>query len=123
MVLKAAGLADRFELIVAKEDVAAPKPDPEPYRHALGRLGIGPDEAVALEDSPTGLASARAAGLRCVAVGHRRPAGAWTGDAPFLANLADAGRVLETLGWRPGCGPGREGELNMFGFSNLKFQS
>lgn len=102
IVLKAAGLAERFELIVAKEEVATPKPDPEPYRHALGRLGLGPDQAMALEDSPSGLESARGAGLRCIAVGHRRPAGAWTGDAPYLADLTDADRVLMMLGWRFG---------------------
>ncbi len=60
-VLRASGLADAFDLIVAKEDVRAVKPAPECYRRALRRLRVPAGDAVALEDSPSGLAAARGA--------------------------------------------------------------
>jgi beta-phosphoglucomutase len=70
LVLAAAGLADSFAVVVAAEDVANGKPDPEPYLLALARLdpALEPSEAVALEDSEAGVAAAKAAGLGCVAV-------------------------------------------------------
>lgn len=51
----------RFAAVVCGEDVARKKPDPEVYRLALDALEIGPLEAVAIEDSPGGVAAARAA--------------------------------------------------------------
>jgi HAD superfamily hydrolase (TIGR01509 family) len=50
-----------FAAVVCGEDVSAKKPDPEVYLLALHALGIGPLQALALEDSPGGLAAARAA--------------------------------------------------------------
>jgi HAD superfamily hydrolase (TIGR01509 family) len=94
VVLGAAGIVDRFAVVVAKEDVAAVKPDPEAYRLALSRLRLGPEAAVALEDSPTGLAAARAAGIRALAVGHRRPPGDWAGDATYIQDLEDLDKLL-----------------------------
>jgi beta-phosphoglucomutase-like phosphatase (HAD superfamily) len=97
-VLKASGLLQHFEFIVAKEDVTAPKPDPEGYRLALAKLDLPPSEVVALEDSPTGLAAAKAAGLRVIAVGHRRPQGKWSEEAMFVADLADSNVILAAIG-------------------------
>jgi beta-phosphoglucomutase len=97
-VLKASGLADAFEFLITKEDVKALKPDPEGYRLAVARLELPANEVVALEDSPGGLAAARGAGVRVVAIGHRRPKAEWVGDAEFVADFADRSRVLESLG-------------------------
>jgi HAD superfamily hydrolase (TIGR01509 family) len=97
-VLGASGLLTAFELIVAKVDVAAPKPAPDCYRLALQRLGLEPSRAVALEDSPSGLTAAREAGLRVLAVGHRRPLGEWVGSADFVPRLVPTAAVLEKLG-------------------------
>jgi beta-phosphoglucomutase len=97
-VLGASGLADAFELIVGKEDVKAVKPAPECYRLALKRLKLSSSQAVALEDSPAGLAAARGAGVRTLAVGHRLPPGEWTGAADYIADLAQTAKVLEILG-------------------------
>jgi HAD superfamily hydrolase (TIGR01509 family) len=97
-VLEASGLAEAFALIVSKEDVAAVKPAPDAYRLALERLRLRPGEALALEDSPTGLEAAHAAGLRSLAIGHRRPRGAWVGTAEFVPDLAQVPRTLERLG-------------------------
>jgi sugar-phosphatase len=100
-VLDAVGLRRSFALILAKEDVSVPKPDPECYRRALQCLSLFPEDAVALEDSPGGLAAARGAGLHAVAVGHRRPRGEWAGEAPFVASLEDTDAVLAALGLEP----------------------
>jgi HAD superfamily hydrolase (TIGR01509 family) len=58
----------RFPVTVCAADVARGKPDPEPYLQAAARLGVAPGRCVALEDSPTGIRSAHAAGLTVVAV-------------------------------------------------------
>ena len=68
------GLYDLFEVRVTAEDVTRGKPDPEGYRLALTRLGLDPAEAFAVEDSPTGVAAARGAGLRCLALTTSTPA-------------------------------------------------
>ncbi len=96
-VLNGAGLASAFSLIVAKEDTPLRKPDPAPYRIAVERLGVAPNEAIALEDSPGGLASAMGAGVRAVAVGHRRPPGPWTGSFPFVSDFCDTEAVISLL--------------------------
>jgi beta-phosphoglucomutase-like phosphatase (HAD superfamily) len=58
----------RFDALVCAEDVAATKPDPEPYLLAAKLLGADPGRCFALEDSPNGVASAEAAGCRVIAV-------------------------------------------------------
>jgi HAD superfamily hydrolase (TIGR01509 family) len=63
-----AGLSQVFETIVSADDDVAGKPSPEPYLEAVRRLGVNASAAVAVEDSPWGLAAAKAAGLRTIAV-------------------------------------------------------
>jgi beta-phosphoglucomutase-like phosphatase (HAD superfamily) len=58
----------RFDALVCAGDVAATKPDPEPYLLAAKLLGAEPGRCVVLEDSPNGVASAEAAGCRVIAV-------------------------------------------------------
>lgn len=60
-----------FETIVAGDEVAARKPAPDVYLRAAERLRVPPAECVALEDSAPGIASARAAGMACIAVPNR----------------------------------------------------
>ena len=69
-VLEAAGLGDAVEVIVSVDDVGAGKPDPESYLRALELFGDGLDarDVVVLEDTDAGIAAAKAAGMRCVAV-------------------------------------------------------
>jgi HAD superfamily hydrolase (TIGR01509 family) len=67
--LEIVGFADHFDVVLSAHDVAAPKPAPDPYLEACRRLGVEPGPAVvALEDSPTGVAAARAAGLTVIGV-------------------------------------------------------
>jgi HAD superfamily hydrolase (TIGR01509 family) len=62
------GLLDYFHTAICFEDTDEHKPDPAPYLEVLDRLGLSPHEALAIEDSPNGVASAKAAGIFCVAV-------------------------------------------------------
>lgn len=66
--LETAGLYGAFGAILGFEDVSEPKPAPEPYVLCCERLGAEPTHSVALEDSPTGVASARAAGMFVIGV-------------------------------------------------------
>ena len=66
--LRRNGLEDAFDAVLGVEDVANPKPSPDLYLRACELLGVPAAEAVALEDSPPGVAAARAAGLLVVGV-------------------------------------------------------
>jgi HAD superfamily hydrolase (TIGR01509 family) len=70
-----------FSTIVSAQDVENPKPAPDIYLEACRRLGVEPAASVALEDSPTGVASAAAAGLFVIGV-------------PFLADTEMSGADL-----------------------------
>jgi len=63
-----AGVRDRFDAAVSADDVPRPKPAPDIYLEACRRLGADPAASVALEDTATGLAAARAAGMRTIGV-------------------------------------------------------
>lgn len=67
--LELAGLDGFFDAMVSGHEVAAPKPAPDPYLEACRLLGVEPGpEVFALEDSPTGVTSARAAGLTVIGI-------------------------------------------------------
>jgi len=67
--LEIVGFRESFDVVLSAHEVAAPKPAPDPYLEACRRLGVRPGpEVVALEDSPTGVAAARAAGLTVIGV-------------------------------------------------------
>lgn len=87
-VLNALGLESVFEVIHSAEEETRGKPDPAVYLTTARKLGIEPERCVAIEDSPNGLLSAKAAGMRCIVV----PEAALRADPRFA--LADA-RVAE----------------------------
>ena len=62
------GLTGAFDAILSADDVTYTKPHPELYLAALSRLEIGAHEAVVFEDFANGIASAREAGIYCIAV-------------------------------------------------------
>ena len=65
--LERLGLVDAWATIVCADgDTTRCKPSPALYLEALDVLGVAADEAIAIEDSPNGIASARAAGIFCV---------------------------------------------------------
>ena len=59
-----------FAASVTGDEVSAGKPDPEPYLAAAAQLGAAPWECVAIEDSPTGVAAAMAAGCATLGIPH-----------------------------------------------------
>ena len=84
-VLELTGLADCFRATVSSEEVEHGKPAPDVYLEAARRLGVAPERCTAVEDSHAGIRSARAAGMRVVAI----PNAAYPPDEEALA-LADA---------------------------------
>jgi beta-phosphoglucomutase len=66
--LKSLGLAGEFSTIVSANDVEHGKPDPSIYRLAAERLGVAPARCLAIEDSPSGVISAKAAGMTVLGV-------------------------------------------------------
>jgi beta-phosphoglucomutase family hydrolase len=67
------GLEEFFPAIVTSEDVKRGKPDPEVFLTAAQRIGVEPANAVVFEDALVGIAAARAAGMRVVAVATTEP--------------------------------------------------
>lgn len=57
-----------FSVIIGNDETTHPKPNPQPYLLAAERLGVDPSQCVALEDSPSGVRSATAAGMRVIVV-------------------------------------------------------
>ncbi len=78
-VLEITGIDSNRLEVIAAEDVVRPKPDPQSYALALKQLGVVPRQAVALEDSPTGLVSATKAGVVTAFISR-------TGEPPDIDN-------------------------------------
>jgi HAD superfamily hydrolase (TIGR01509 family) len=95
-VLDAAGIAGLVAAMVASEDVANGKPDPEGYLLALELLGAEPANAVAFEDSEPGVDAARTAGIHCVAVLGTLPRERLA-RADAIVERLDANAVREAL--------------------------
>ncbi len=84
------GILERFECISCRDDVAHAKPEPDLYIAVLDCLGMAADEAIAIEDSPNGVAAAKRAGLRCVAIPNSITARLDLSQADLVLNsLAD----------------------------------
>lgn len=90
VIMTATPLGELFRVAVASDEVAENKPAPDVYLEVTRRLGSEPPTTVAIEDSANGLRSARAAGLRVIAI----PQAAFP-QAPDALNLADS--VLGSL--------------------------
>ncbi len=96
MILEHAGIKQYFDVIVSAEDVREGKPSPEGFIKALEQLNahpsrsskpILPGECLVIEDSPFGIAAARSAGMKCLAITNSYPA----------ERLGEAHQVLKTL--------------------------
>lgn len=105
-VLKRLGLTQAFEVVVSAEDAVAGKPHPEVYLRAAAALGVEPGACVAIEDSPKGVAAAKAAGMACVAVARPPVSPAELGAADAVIGSLDelnAG-LLDALAPKPSGG-------------------
>ncbi|MEH2211500.1 HAD family hydrolase [Nostoc sp.] len=67
-MLEVLGIKEAFHTVVLADDCIAGKPDPVPYQVALNKLGITAEEAIALEDSPSGIRSAVGADIRTIGI-------------------------------------------------------
>jgi HAD superfamily hydrolase (TIGR01509 family) len=87
--------AKGFRVVVAGDDVTHAKPHPEAYLAAAAELGVAPEDCIAIEDSPTGLAAAAASGAFTIGVEHVVPLDGAPGDV-HLDTLAgvDVDRLL-----------------------------
>ena len=68
LALSEMGVAELFQATVSSEEVARGKPAPDVYLEAARRLGVAPERAAAVEDSANGIRSAKAAGMRVIAI-------------------------------------------------------
>jgi beta-phosphoglucomutase-like phosphatase (HAD superfamily) len=97
-VLEPAGLTPAFQAIVGADHVEQAKPAPDLYLEALARLDVPAARAVAIEDSRWGLAAARAAGMRTIAVTTSYPAATLTSADRVVASLDEISvDVIEQL--------------------------
>ena len=88
--LERLGLRHRFAFLACYGDGIAGKPEPDSYLAACAAIGVDPGAALAIEDSPHGVAAAKAAGLWCVAVPHEITEGLDLSRADLrLRSLAD----------------------------------
>ncbi len=86
-ILDANDLRGFFRTIVGADDVREGKPAPESYAKAVAALGIAGADAIAIEDSPWGLQSARGAGLRTIGITTSYPAPVLTDAHHVVASL------------------------------------
>jgi len=89
LVLDRLGITDRFAVVVTGADVTHGKPHPEPYLVTAARLGMPPAACVVFEDAAVGVAAAKAAGMRCIAVPNP--------DATRAQDLSAADLILPSL--------------------------
>ncbi len=106
-----------FRVVVAGDDVDRPKPHPDAYLAAAAQLGVEPTACIAIEDSATGVASARASGAVTVAVEHIVPIAEGAGDVhlttlsgrrrrpPARTHRSGAHRACRRTPGRPGLRP------------------
>ena len=90
LALELAGIQHLFKAVVSSEEVARGKPAPDVYLEAARRLGVAPEHCAAVEDSHSGIGSAKAAGMRVVAIPN-------PSFPPGEEALAEADLVLGSL--------------------------
>jgi beta-phosphoglucomutase len=86
-----------FDALVNGQDVSKTKPDPEIFLAAAQKLGLDPSECLVVEDAVNGVAAAKAAGCKCLALLTSFPKDKLTGADWFAPNLADVPE--EALSW------------------------
>jgi HAD superfamily hydrolase (TIGR01509 family) len=89
-VLREAELEQHFDAIVSSEELARGKPAPDVYLEAARRLGVDPARCAAVEDSHGGIRSAKAAGMRVIAIPN-------PSYPPDEESLAQADLTLDSL--------------------------
>ncbi|MEO1692805.1 MAG: HAD family phosphatase [Cyanobacteria bacterium J06631_6] len=102
-VLAKVELTDYFDLIVAGDDLAASKPEPEPYLFAASQLNLEPYECLAIENNPVGITAAKRARIQVVGISNLYPLhmlqrqANWTVDDFMEIELDRVDRVLSRI--------------------------
>jgi len=94
LMLRILGITDRFRTVVTADEVKHSKPEPDSYLLAAEGLGITPEHCVAIEDSSSGVQSARAAGMIVLAVTNSLPSERLTAADEIFDSTADAVRWI-----------------------------
>ncbi len=85
-------------MVVAREDYANLKPEPDVYLLALKKTGYEANEVLVVEDTPRGVAAANAAGLRVVAIPHDITTGLDFNDADYvLENISELVNLVHSF--------------------------
>ena len=86
--LRVTGLLEYFDAIVTSDHVSKHKPEPDVYLECAKQLGVKAKDCIVIEDAPAGIDSARAAGMKCLAV-----------ETPYVdtEQLRKADRVVDSL--------------------------
>lgn len=93
LMLQALGLDTYFEVVVLGEECPRAKPHPDPYQHALKALDLTPEQALVIEDSPSGMAAAVAAGIAVVGITSGQTAETLMGSGAAMI-IADFHQLL-----------------------------
>ena len=95
--LERLGILEWFECVRCRDDVGLVKPAPDLYLAVLECLGVAPSEALAIEDSPNGIAAAKAAGMSCVAVPNEITAGLDLGHADVILPTLEGAMAVDLV--------------------------
>jgi len=96
-VIERFGLDGLFEAVVSQEEVADHKPHPQPYRLCAERLGVAPARCVAIEDSVSGVRSAKAAGMRAIGFTSTFPGDALREADAVIGSMSDGPAILDLV--------------------------
>lgn len=98
LLLARLGARERFETVVAAEDVARGKPAPDAYALVLARSRVAPEHALVVEDSAAGVAAALAAGAHVALVRGGAKTALPAGEARALGAFSDLAALADALG-------------------------
>ncbi|MDI6761010.1 MAG: HAD family phosphatase [Candidatus Brocadiaceae bacterium] len=84
-----------FDVVITAESVERKKPAPDPYLKAVELLGLRKEECLVIENAPAGIASAKGAGLRCLAITTSLPAAYLKEADAVLAGLEEVSRLFD----------------------------
>jgi HAD superfamily hydrolase (TIGR01509 family) len=98
----------RFAAVLCAEQAPIKKPDPQVYLRALQTLHLRPDDALAIEDAPAGVAAARAAGVAVVVVRSF-----YFANAPIAGALAVGPSLGSARGWEPPSGAAADERIHL----------
>ena len=98
LALEVTGLLPLFDgRVFSADDVARGKPHPDLFEHAASVMGVAPAGCVVVEDSPLGVAAARAAGMRVVGYAAMTPTGALADATAVISSMDELSDVLTAL--------------------------